>query len=123
MTDLFDRVMLRRWSLDLANGRKLCSEDAVNVEQISPEDRLAIEAKNADIHGAICEVEAYEADCDLIVDDEIMALARLRSGEATDEDRELVALEWGYAVEVEPAACELSAAAVGISRPRRGPGA
>lgn len=102
MTDIFDRVMLRRWTLDLVTGRQVCIDDPVNIERISADDRLAIEARNADIHGAIAEVEAYEDDPDLIVDDEVVALARLRRGEATDEDREIIELEWGYTVEIDP---------------------
>jgi len=101
MTDIFDRVMLRRWTLDLATGRKVCIDDPVNIEQISADDRVAIEARNADIHGAIAEVEAYESDPDLIVDDEVMALARLRRGEPTDEDREMIDVEWGYTVDID----------------------
>lgn len=60
MSDLYDG-RLRRWSLDMATGRKACVHDAVRVDLISDEDRAAVEAHNTAIHQAIADVEAYEA--------------------------------------------------------------
>jgi hypothetical protein len=59
--DLYNGVMLRRWSIDTASGRAECLDDAVDVTLIAAEDRAAIEARNAGIHQAMGDVEAYEA--------------------------------------------------------------
>lgn len=97
MSDLYNDFYLRRWSLDLETGRKECIEDAVDVRTISISARDAIEALNADIHQAMEDVENLGEDTPV----EIIALAHLRNGEATDEDIEAVANRWGYGVEVE----------------------
>lgn len=60
MSDLYNDIWLRRWSLS-TTGQAECAEDAVNVTLLSPEDRQAVEAKNADIHQAIADVTALEA--------------------------------------------------------------
>lgn len=98
--DIYNDVMLRRWSLDLATGRMECTDDAVDIGLISAADRGAIEARNTAVHAAIEAVEAFEADTSAEVAEEIAALARLRAGEASEDDQALIAATWGAPVEI-----------------------
>lgn len=98
--DIYNDVMLRRWSLDLTTGRQECADDAVDIGLISAEDRAAVEARNAAVHAAIEAVEAYEADTGAEVAEEIAALARLRAGEAGEDDLALIGATWGAPVEI-----------------------
>ncbi|MBZ9675139.1 hypothetical protein [Mesorhizobium sp. ES1-1] len=100
MSDIYDGIWLRRWFLDLTSGRPEC-DNPVDIGTISAEDRAAIEAKNADIQAAVGSVEAYEAEqSQEEPDSEILALAALRRGDATQEQLGLVAATWGYEVNV-----------------------
>ena len=99
MSDLYNEVMLRRWSIDLVSGRPECFEDAIDVTMISAEDRAAIEAKNADIHAAIEAAEAY-LDGEPTDDGYVEVLARLRAGQDTEQDRQIVDDRYNYAVAI-----------------------
>lgn len=115
MSDIYNDVWLRRWFLDLTSGRPEC-DNPVDIGTISAEDRAAIEAKNADIHGAIEAVEAYEAEQPPEADTDILALAALRRGDASQEQLDLVAATWGYEVTVTVGP---SGSAVNAERDRR----
>lgn len=101
MIDIYNDVMLRRWSIDVATGRAECLHDAVDITTISTGARQAIEAKNADIADAIAIAETLELqpEDDLAV--EVVALLRLRAGEASEEDVDLVTARWGGEVDLD----------------------
>lgn len=101
MSDLYNDVMLRRWSIDLVSGRAECFEDAIDVTLISGADRAAIETKNTDIHAAIAAAEAY-LDGQPTDDGYVEVLVRLRGGTASDEDRQIIDDRYNYALAITP---------------------
>lgn len=117
MSDLYNEVMLRRWSIDLATGRAECFEDAIDVTLISAEDRAAIEAKNADIRAAI-EAADLVAAGEPTNDGYVDVLARLRAGQASDEDRQIIGDRYNYPLAITmPTEAELARRAMPALKP------
>ena len=111
MRDIYNDVMLRRWSIDIATGREECLQDAVDINTISAADRAAVEARNAAVHQAREDVEVFEAGGEIVATAEIEALARLRAGEADEDDRALIAGLWStpIAITVGPQRADVNA--------------
>lgn len=118
MSDLYNEVMLRRWSIDLVSGRAECFEDAIDVTLISAEDRAAIEAKNADIKAATAAADAFYLYGEPINDGYVEVLVRLRGGTASEEDRQIIDDRYNYPLAITlPTEAELARRAMPALKP------